>query len=307
MSYCPPPPAIQPCFSGGCPPLLCPPLPGPQGPQGPQGTQGAPGPQGPFGPIGPQGVQGPIGPPGPRGEQGFPGPQGVQGPAGIQGPLGPQGSPGLPGPTGPSGVTGSIGATGPCCTGATGPNQAFVPLNFYYPIQMYIDYYDVPANPGPPPTLLPFNNSFFPGNEEHILFANAASFATNYNSNPIIQNPVATYSVRKIQPFQLIPFDCTLEFCVHYDTPFGDSVMPIDIDGNCTIGDSYTYRVYKCGSNIPLQVFTPSFPPVNCEAFDPKPVLQACDAIYVSIELPSDGSQGVSGGDPTVTMYAKPL
>lgn len=312
-NYPPPAPCPPPaCPPGPCPPSQCPPPPGPPGPQGIQGNQGAPGPQGPFGPPGPQGIQGPVGPPGPRGEQGPQGPQGNQGPQGILGPTGPQGPQGLqgtPGDTGPSGDTGVTGSTGPCCTGPTGPNQAFIPFSFYYPMQMYIDYYD-PDNPGPPPTLLPFNNTL-PGfgNEEHVLFANAASFATQYSAILPPPTPVVTYSVRKIQPFQIVPFRCTLEFCVHYDTPFGDSVIPIDANGGCTIGNSYTYRVYKCGSNTPLQAFSPNtFFLSNCEVFvEPTPVLEACEAFYVSIELPSDGSQGVKGGDPTVTIYAKPI
>ena len=148
-----------------------------------------------------------------------------------------------------------------------------------------------------PPTSYPFNGN----TDENVLFANNASI--NNSASSLV--PLANYSAQKIQPFQFVPVPCTLDYCTRYDINVGDGVMPFDASGNCVIANSYTYRVYKCGSpSTPIQVFTTSDP--NCAAFsDPKPVLSGCDAIYVTVELNANNT--TIGGDPSITIYAKPL
>jgi hypothetical protein len=296
MSYyggynpCCPQPYFPPC-PPPCPPIIipyCPPT--VVGPTGPTGLCGGTGFTGPTGPAG-QGATGPTGPC----CTGDTGPTGPTGPTGEIGPTGPTGPSGL-GFTGPTGPTGPAGPTGPISdvTGPTGPPglQNILPFNYMFPISFLKE--------GTASTNYPLPNPPF-GPNEYLMFVPNASFKDNAILSQINSWPPSSYNAFHTLPKIFTP-DCVVHYNVNniqLSVPF----IPVDSSGNCSIAGDYTYRVYKCGSTIPLATFNSDTTGPVCEIFPTPPTLPVCTAIFVTVEIPPPISQ--QSGDAYFTLYVK--
>jgi hypothetical protein len=134
------------------------------------------------------------------------------------------------------------------------------------------------------------------GPDEYVMFVGNASF----------RSPAALLSASaptSYTPFHTLPKNFILDSVVHYDIDTG--VLPIGAFGDCKTTDSYTYRVYQCGSTQPIATFVGTMASgPTCEFFpDPKPVISACTPIYITVQL----FRGGIVGDPYFTLYIREI
>jgi hypothetical protein len=173
-------------------------------------------------------------------------------------------------------------------TGAAAPVPLYgslTPFPYYFPLDFFKN------DPGVVNFMMP--SPPFVGKQYLMFVPNAAFLNTNPLSIP--------WSATSYSAFHTLPKQFILDSVVHYDIDPG--ILPVQNTGICSITDTYVYRVFQCGSTQPLATFTGTMSSgPTCESFpDPKPIINACTPIYVTVEL----AFGALVGDPYFTLYIR--